>query len=473
MSDLSPILWWVRRDLRLTDNPALSVACASGHPVIPVFLYDEVVEGLGAAPKWRFMLGVAAFARGLEAKGARLVLRRGAALDTLRALIDETGAAAVIWARAYDPASVARDKAVKAALKEAGVEARSVPGHLLFEPWNVETGEGGYYKVYTPFWKAVCDRDVPEPRPAPGRFPAPENWPDSEDLDAWQMGAAMHRGAAVVADHVTVGEEAAHGRLGAFMANGIAEYAERRDFPAAGGTSRLSENLTYGEISPHLCWHAALRARDEGKRGAETFLKELVWREFAYHLLWHTPRLANGNWREDWDAFPWSEDDATDAVTAWRRGRTGIPFVDAAMREMYVTGTMHNRARMVVASWLTKNLMTHWKIGLDWFADHLIDWDPASNALGWQWVAGSGPDAAPYFRIFNPMTQREKFDPDRTYVETWIAEGQARPPRTALSYFEAIPQSWGLSPDDAYPVAGVDPGISRKRALEAYEARDF
>jgi len=388
-------------------------------------------------------------------------------------LIRETGATAVVWGRAYDPAGVARDKEVKAALKRDGIEARSVPGHLLFEPWSVETGEGGFYKVYTPFWKAVRTRSVPEPRPAPGGLPSPGRWPETEELESWRMGDAIRRGAGVVAGHVAVGEEAARGRLGGFIAHRIADYADRRNFPAAEGTSRLSENLTYGEISPHACWHAALRAMDEGKRGAETFLKELVWREFAYHLLWHTPQIATDNWREGWDAFLWSEDGESEAVTAWKRGRTGIPFVDAAMREMYVTGTMHNRARMIVASWLTKNLMTHWRIGLKWFEDHLIDWDPASNALGWQWTAGSGPDAAPYFRIFNPVTQREKFDPDGAYVEAWIAEGRDAPSKAALSYFEAIPASWGLSPRDPYPAPIADPGESRKRALAAYEARTF
>ncbi|MGC9419193.1 MAG: cryptochrome/photolyase family protein [Rhodovulum sp.] len=471
MSDASPILWWVRRDLRLTDNPALMAACETGRPVIPVFIRDEQVEVLGAAPKWRLGLGIEAFAESLGARGSRLVLRRGQALDVLRALIVETRAAGVIWTRAYDPCAVARDKAVKAALNEDGIEARSVAGHLLFEPWTVETGQGAFYKVYTPFWKAVRGRDVPEPGAAPGVIPRPENWPVSDDLDGWRLGSAMRRGAAVVSRHVTVGEEAAQGRLGAFVANSIVAYKAERDFPAADATSRLSENLTYGEISPRACWHAGLRAMDEGKAGAEHFLKELVWREFAWHLMWHSPHIATDNWREGWDEFPWSTDETAPEVTAWKRGRTGIPFVDAAMREMYVTGTMHNRSRMIVASYLTKHLMTHWKIGLKWFEDHLIDWDPASNAMGWQWVAGSGPDAAPYFRVFNPVTQAEKFDPNGVYLDAWIAEGRRQPSGTALSYFEAVPKSWGLAPGDRYPDPVVSPQVGRERALAAYEAR--
>ena len=216
-----------------------------------------------------------------------------------------------------------------------------------------------------------------------------------------------------------------------------------------------------------------MRALAEGKAGAETFLKELVWREFAYHLVYHTPRLTTGNWRPEWDAFPWNTDATTPEVTAWLQGRTGIRFVDAAMRELYVTGHMHNRARMIVASYLTKHLMTHWSIGLDWFAACLADWDPASNAMGWQWSAGSGPDATPYFRVFNPVTQLDKFDKDRTYVDTWIAEGKSNPAPEALAYFDAVPKRWGLAASADYPMPVVTAEDGRKRALGAYQSREF
>ncbi len=468
-----PTLWWVRRDLRLTDVPALADAVAAGGPVIPVFTLDEVVETHGAAPKWRLGAAVAAFAAALERRGSRLILRRGSALEVLEALIAETGAGAVHWSRAYDPASKRRDTAVKSALKAAGIAARSYPGHLLFEPWTVTTKTGGFYKVYTPLWKAVKDRDVPQASPAPVVIPAPETWPASAQLEDWDMGAAMRRGGATVAGHAVIGEEAAQERLARFIDQRIARYAADRDLPAVPGTSGLSENLTYGEISPRTCWHAGLRALQEGQAGAETFLKELVWREFAYHLLHHTPHIVTGNWRPEWDAFPWNTDPDHPHVRAWQQGRTGIPFVDAAMRQMYVTGTMHNRGRMIVASYLTKHLMTHWKIGCDWFEDCLIDWDPASNAMGWQWSAGSGPDATPYFRVFNPSTQLDKFDPNRAYADAWIAEGRANPTATALSYFDAIPRAWGLSPDDAYPAPIVSPEKGRARALAAYQARAF
>ena len=468
MSDEPPILCWVRRDLRLSDNPMLHAAAATGRPVIPVFLNDEGVAALGAAPAWRLAEGLAAFAAALEGLGSRLVLRDGPALQALERLVGETGATAVWWGRLYDPVSKARDSAVKAALKARGIDARSVPGHLMHEPWEVETGQGGFYRVYTPFWRAVAQREVSAPLPAPRALRSPEAWPDGARLADWRLGAAMERGAAVVAGHACVGEAAAQGRLGAFMARKIADYATARDRPDLPGTSKLSENLSLGEISPRTVWHAGMRARAEGRAGAETFLKELVWREFSYHLLHHTPHIVARNWRAEWDAFPWAGESA--AAERWRRGMTGEPFVDAAMREMYVTGTMHNRGRMIVASYLTKHLLTHWRIGLDWFADCLIDWDPAANAMGWQWAAGSGPDAAPYFRIFNPATQAGKFDPRGVYRRRFVAELSGAPGPEALSYFEAVPRRWGLAPGGRYPRPLVALAAGRERALAAYKA---
>ena len=474
MTDKTPILLWYRRDLRLSDHAALTAACDSGRPVIPVFLHDPLVDRLGAAPKWRLGLGIGELGSSLKDKGSRLILRRGAdALDMLRGLVSDTGAGAVFWTRAYDPDSTERDSRIKDALKSDGIEARSFGGHLMFEPWTVETQQGGYYKVYTPFWNAVKTTGVDEPRAAPSRIPAPGEWPASEDLEDWQMGAAMNRGADVVRPFVQLGEKAAQSRLGAFMAHGVAGYKANRDIPGMDGTSNLSENLSLGEITPHQCWHAGRRAMEEGKAGAETFLKELVWREFAYHLMHHTPRILDRNWREDWDSFPWNEDARKSEVWDWKKGRTGIPFVDAAMREMYVTGRMHNRGRMIVASYLTKHLMTHWRIGQAWFDDCLIDWDPASNAMGWQWSAGSGPDATPYFRVFNPETQLDKFDKNRDYTGRWIAEGQTNPHADALKFYDAIPRHWAMSPDDRYPQPIVSAAEGRKRALEAYENRDF
>ncbi len=463
----APIILWFRRDLRLADHVALAAACADGRPVLPVFIHDETVEALGAAAKWRLGEGLRVFAGTLESAGSRLILRRGAALPVLRALIEETGAGAVYWQRVHDPEGIARDTAVKSALKAAGIAARSFPGAVLFDPWTVETGQGGPYSVYSPYWKAVRSRDPGGVLAAPGRLAAPESWPASDKPNDWRIGAAMRRGAEVVARHASVGEAVARDRLEAFISERLPRYREGRDFPAHDVTSGLSENLAWGEISPRMIWHAGMRALGDAVQGAEKFLSELVWREFAWHLMYHHPKLATENWRDGWDAFPWRGDN--DDAERWRRGITGEPFVDAAMREMYVTGRMHNRARMIVASYLTKHLLTDWRIGRAWFEDCLTDWDPASNAMGWQWVAGSGPDAAPYFRVFNPATQAEKFDPDGHYRRRWIAEGQKSPPDTALDYFRAVPESWNLSPEAPYPDAMIGLAEGRKRALDAYQ----
>ncbi len=464
-----PLILWVRRDLRLGDQPMLAAAVAAGRPLVPVFVLDPETEALGAAAKWRLGLAVAAFARALEGIGLRLVLRRGHALAVLQALIAETGAGGVWWSRLYDPESVARDTEVKAALKAGGVEARSFAGHLLHEPWEVETGQGGFYRVFTPYWRAVRGRVVSAPAVAPSRAVAPAVWPASERLEEWRLGAAMNRGAAVVARFQAVGEAAARAKLAAFLDGPVEDYAAARDLPGVAGTSRLSENLTYGEIGIREVWHAGLRARDEGRAGAESFLRELAWREFAYHLMHHSPQITRTNWKPEWDAFPWRGDNPD--AERWRQCMTGEPFVDAAMREMYVTGTMHNRARMIAGSYLTKHLLTDWRVGLQWFADCLTDWDPAANAMGWQWVAGSGPDAAPYFRVFNPAGQAEKFDAKGDYRRRFIAEMSRNPGSEALAFFEAVPRSWGLEPTQAYPAPVIELADGRARALAAYGSR--
>lgn len=468
MSSNRPTLVWFRRDLRLADHPALTAAANRGGPVIPVYILDPLTEAQGAAPKMRLEMSIAALARDLASKGSKLILRRGDPAEVLTELVNETGADAVYWSRLYWPAVNDRDAAVKSSLKDRGVDAQSFAGHLLFEPWTVQTKTGDFYKVYTPMWKSVQGRDVDPCLPVPP-ITAPAAWPHSAQLHDWHISADMRRGRAIVARHQSVGEAAASDRLAEFIDDKIATYHTARDMVAEDGCSGLSENLTYGEISPRALWHAGHRALQEGKAGAETFIKEVVWREFAYHLQYHTPHILRKSWRPEWTDFPWNTDDTHPDVVAWKQGRTGEPFVDAAMRELYVTGKMHNRARMIVASYLTKHLLSHWKIGMDWFADCLTDWDPASNAMGWQWAAGSGPDAAPYFRIFNPATQLEKFDPQRTYRRKWIAERYSEPTPTALEYFDAIPVSWSYHLQNGYPEPIIDLGTGRQRALDAYK----
>ncbi|HMQ94798.1 MAG TPA: deoxyribodipyrimidine photo-lyase [Amaricoccus sp.] len=467
MSDATPVLFWFRRDLRLSDNPGLAAACRDGGPVVPVFLLDPETETLGAAARWRLGRSLADLGARLEAIGSRLILRRGPAAFTLEALAAETGARRVRWTRLYAPETVARDRQVKARLTAAALGATSHPGHLLHEPWEVATGAGGAYRVFTPFWRAIARRGPDEPLPGIGRIPAPAAWPASDVLAEWRLGAGMDRGAAVVARHAKIGEAAAAARLAEFLEHRIGRYGRDRDRPDRDGTSGLSENLTWGEISVRTVWHAARRAEAEGAAGATAFLRQLGWRDFAWHLIWHCPEIAERNWRAVWDDFPWRAENAE--AERWRRGMTGEPMVDAGMREMYVTGRMHNRVRMLVASYLTKHLMTHWRIGADWFAECLTDWDPASNAMGWQWVAGSGPDAAPFFRVFNPALQAEKFDPEGAYRRRFVAEPAAGPPHAdARAYFEAVPRSWGLDPCAAYPEPLVDLKAGRRAALDAY-----
>ncbi len=455
-----PVILWLRRDFRLSDNAALRAAFDTGRPIIPVFILDPITEAIGAAPLWRLGEAVRKFAETLEGLGSRLILRRGSALDCLRELVAETGADTVYWSRAYHPDWVARDKDVKSALTEEGITAESHTGWLLFEPWTVATQAGDPYTVYTPFWNNVRKRDVAETLPKTQALHPPESWPVSDDLNDWAMGAAMNRGADVVAKYARVGEDAALDRLSEFADDALTNYRDDRNRPDVDATSGLSENLAVGEISPRTIWQRAMIAHQHGSKGAETFLKELVWREFAWHLMWHTPHIETRNWRDGWDNFPWRSDN--DDAEKWRRGLTGEPMVDAGIRELFATGRMHNRVRMIVASYLTKHLLTDWRVGMNWFADTLIDWDPASNAMGWQWVAGSGPDAAPYFRIFNPATQAEKFDPDATYRDRFL-HGDG-----AADFRNAIPRNWAMR--DGY---AVDPIVSlaagRAKALQAYE----
>ena len=444
-----PTLLWLRRDLRLGDHPALTHAAARG-PVIPVFIRDDEVRGLPAAPALRLEAALEALAARLEGLGSRLILRSGEPVEVLRGLMAETGADLVVWTRRYDPQGKESGAAVKAAHP-----AESYPGALLAEPWEVKTKTGGDFKVFTPFWRALSARGIAPPRPAVSP-PAPSQWPASEALADWHLSAPMNRGRAVISAHIRAGEEAALAQLDTFAGQHLADYGDARDQLGQGACSGLSAALAWGEVSPRQVWWAA-----SGQSGAEAFQRQLAWRDFAWHLTWHSPHMLSDNWREGWEAFPWNEDATRPEVQAWMQGRTGVEIVDAAMRELHVTGYMHNRARMLVASYLTKHLMTHWRIGADFFAEHLVDWDPANNAMGWQWVAGCGPDAAPFFRIFNPETQAQKFDPTGAYRARWLASDS--------DFFDAVPRRWGLTPNTPAPVPTISLKQGRERALSAYQ----
>lgn len=468
--DTAPLIVWFQRDLRLTDHAALHAAAGAGRPVLPAFILDDAAESPGSAPRFRLMLALRELDRSLRAAGSRLVLRRGPSVEVLQALAAETGARDVWWIGRPDGTLRGRDEDVAARLGRQGVGTRVFEGGFLFPPDEVSTQGGSPFRVFAAFWRAVGGRDPGAPLPPPGRIPAPASWPPSDALEDWHLDRPMRRGAGVVARFQHPGEAAARERLGSFLDRRLARYPDARNSLGEEGNSGLSEHLALGELSPRSCWVPVTRAWAEGVPGAEAFLRELAWREFAQHLLWHWPALPERNWQPNWDRFPWRREEDGPEVLAWKQGRTGIPIVDAAMREMYVTGRMHNRARMIAASFLTKHLLADWRIGLRWFEDCLTDWDRAANAMNWQWVAGSGPDAAPFFRIFNPHSQATTFDPGGRYLRTWLAEGQAGPPPTALAFYEAIPVSWRLRPGDAPPRPVVDLAQGRAAALEAFAA---
>lgn len=427
-------LVWLRDDLRLADNPALSAAVefALGHggTLSVLYLFDEQSPGLrplGGAARWWLHHSLTALAGELESLGVTLVFRSGAARRVVPEVVAESGARAVFWNRRYAGVEREIDAELKAQFRDAGLAAESFAANLLYEPWTVKTGSGTPYGVFTPFWRAC--RALAEPREPVG-VPAGLAQLGAEGRTAGVAGSTLASFALLptapdwsggLAASWRPGEAGAHARLEAFIAGALDDYAEGRDFTDRSATSRLSAHLRWGELSPHQVWHAAMRVRAGRERQVDKFLAELGWREFAWHVLYHFPDLAQKNWRAGFDAFPWRPADHP-FLAAWQRGQTGVDLVDAGMSELWQTGYMHNRVRMVVASFLTKNLLLDWRLGEAWFWDTLVDADAAANPFSWQWVAGSGADAAPYFRVFNPILQAEKFDPSGRYRARWLGD---------------------------------------------------
>lgn len=444
-----------RHDLRLADNPALEAAHETG-PVVPVYIHAPDEEGgwkPGAASRWWLHQSLRSLDTSLRNIGSRLIIRTGPTLAAIRDVVRETAATSVFWNRRYEPAVIERDRLLKSELKKQGLRAESYNASLLFEPWEVETKQGRPYQVYTPFWNAVKDRPKPKPSPAPHQLTAPRNWPNSFDLAALELEPRIDW-AAQMRKQWTPGEKGAVERLKRFTTV-VDDYADGRNRPDYDGTSSLSPHLHLGEISPRAVWHATVG----DSVGVEIYHKELVWREFAYHLLYHFPHTAEQPLRTDFTRFPWRNDAI--ALRAWQRGLTGYPMVDAGMRQLWTTGWMHNRVRMVVASFLVKHLLLSWKEGARWFWDTLLDADLASNTLGWQWSAGCGADAAPYFRIFNPVAQGEKFDTNGDYVRRWVPELKNIPNKFIHKPWEYIAELKN------YPRPVVDHSAARARALEA------
>ena len=469
-----PTIIWFTRDLRLRDHPALQAAARNG-PVVPVFILQEddaVRWPLGGASKWWLAQSLRSLARDLGEKGAKLILRRGEPSAILAALAKEVGAAAVYWSRAYEPDLISAQEDARAALEDADVTVKRFGGRILYEPENVATKDGSPYKVFTPFYKAILARGGPsEPLPAPDTLPAPEAWPESDSLETWGLEPTKPDWAGGLRATWTPGEEGARDRLAWFLDEAAADYDEMRDRPDIDGTSRMSPHLTWGEISPRQIWHAAQpRAEGGAEKGVESFLSEVVWREFSYHLLFHWPDLPDQSWRAEFRDFPWDEDEK--ALRAWQRGQTGYPIVDAAMRQLYEIGWMHNRCRMITASFLIKDLLIPWQRGEEWFRDTLVDADLASNSAGWQWAAGSGADAAPYFRIFNPVRQAERFDPQGDYVRHYVPELADMPAKHIHAPWDApakVLRDAGVRLAETYPEPIVDHAAARKRALAAFE----
>ncbi|HRE44693.1 MAG TPA: deoxyribodipyrimidine photo-lyase [Terricaulis sp.] len=463
----APAIVWFRQDLRLADNPALAAAVKSKRPLILLYLLDDDTPGpwrIGGASRWWLHHSLAALAADLEKRGAALVLRRGPARTAIPALVKQTKAAAIYWNRCYEPFAIARDKALKETLSSVGVEAHSFNGALLMEPWALKTKTGEPYKVFTPFWRAALQSGAfRSPIAAPKRFNGYRAPIRADALDDWALPPSRPNWAKGFAPLWRPGEAGAHAALSAFLDERLSSYAAGRDMMGARATSQLSPHLHFGEISPAQIYAATETiAHDQPQlsSAAAKFLSEIGWREFSHNLLFHWPTLPEKNWRVQFDGFPWREDEA--GFAAWRKGQTGYPIVDAGMRELWATGTVHNRARMITASFLIKHLLIDWRRGAAWFWDTLLDADLANNSASWQWVAGSGADAAPYFRIFNPVTQGERYDADGAYVRRWVPELAQLPDKFIHRPWEAA-----RAPAD-YPAPIVEHAAARQRALAAF-----
>lgn len=447
MSDQKTALVWFRQDLRLHDNPALYHAVTNGYKVIPVYVHDQENAGewaTGEAAAWWIFKSLHSLNQDLKNK---ITFRAGKADEVIPSLIKETGAQAVFWNRCYEPWQIARDKAIKETLQNDGIEVQSFNGSLLWEPWEILKDDGTPYKVFTPYYRKGCLGRGKEPSnpvsvPKSIHFADFKNTGRLEDLKLLPEIKWYTK----LDPHWDVSEQGALDRLNHFLENGLKGYKEKRNIPSLDHVSKMSPYLKHGNISIRTIWHKARAAgiAQHAENDMDHFCSELGWREFSYALLYHFPELPRKPLQPKFENFPWATDDGT--LLKWQQGLTGIPLVDAGMRELWETGWMHNRVRMVVASLLVKNMLLHWHHGEDWFWDCLVDADLANNSASWQWVAGCGADAAPYFRIFNPLTQGEKFDPDLSYIKKWVPE-------------------YGTP---HYPDPIVDVKASRQKALEAY-----
>jgi deoxyribodipyrimidine photo-lyase len=472
----TPAIVWFRQDLRLADNPALAAALKRGGAIIPVYIWAPEEEGQwppGGASKWWLLHSLSQLSTALGDCGSKLVLRRGPSLPALEHLVTQTGATAVFWNRRYEPRIRERDKQIKEALKDRGIEAESFNAALLHEPWTVQNKSGKPFQVFTPFWRHCLQLAEPAaPLAAPKGIPAPKKWPSSESLETFEL-QPKPDWAGGLRETWEPGTAGARKHLHRFVKGAFATYSDDRNLPHVTGTSLLSPHLHFGEISPRHVWHALKQhafTKDASKSWVNSqYVSELGWREFSHHLLYHFPHTVNKPLRAEFENFRWRRN--PEWLRAWQKGQTGYPIVDAGMRQLWHTGWMHNRVRMIAASFLVKDLLIDWREGAKWFWDTLVDADLAQNTLGWQWTAGCGADAAPYFRVFNPTSQGEKFDPDGAYVKRWLPE-LAKLPAKWIHAPDKAPQeiltSAGVEFGKHYPRPIVSHVIAREIALEAY-----
>lgn len=476
-----PSILWFRQDLRLEDNPALQAALDQGGPIIPIFIWSPEEEGQwppGAASRWWLHYSLKELQRQLEGYGSKLLIRQGHTLHCMKELIFETQAKAVFWNRRYEPDSIHRDTHLKTHLKQLGIYTESYNSSLLFEPWMIQTKHETPFQIFTPFWKAFHEIGEPNPPlPAPKSLPKLSQQIKSLPLETLELEPKINW-AGGLKEQWQPGSANARSRLDDFINNTLIHYQNFRDRPDVPAISHLSPYLHFGELSPRVVWHKIKTHLIESKnakeqtqlqQSASAYLRQLGWREFAYHLLFHFPHTPNEPMRPAYKAFPWKHDPI--GLHAWQKGETGFPIVDAGMRELWTTGWMHNRVRLIVASFLVKDLLIPWQQGAQWFWDTLVDADLANNTLGWQWTAGCGTDSAPYFRIFNPILQGEKFDPEGVYVRKWVPELANLPDKLLhkpwdASFLELKTANVTLGKN--YPYSIVDHAEARDRALRAF-----
>jgi deoxyribodipyrimidine photo-lyase len=477
---MKKIIVWFRKDLRLHDQPALWEAAREG-TIIPVFIWAKEEEReyrSSEAALWWLHHSLRSLQQSLSSHGLSLVIRSGPSLDTLINIIEETTADAVFFNHRYEPSIMKRERDIINALQTLGVEVRTFHSHLLFSPDRLLNQKGEPYKVFTPFWKRCIQEAVPRPLPVPKTMHGDQGTTATMTVEQLELLSPL-RWHAKFQSYWEPGETGAIARWNTFVKNGLSRYEEGRDFPFQEAVSRLSPHLAWGDISARALWHAAKRRlvqeveHGEGtiaSKPIEAFLRQLIWREFGYHQLIHFPTIVDAPIREPFQSFPWQED--VEHWERWKKGLTGYPLIDAGMRELWETGWMHNRVRMVVASFLVKHLLIDWRKGAKWFQQTLVDFDVANNAMGWQWSTGCGLDAAPYFRIFNPVAQSEKFDENGDYIRRWVPELANLPAPYIHRPWEApehVLRAAGVELGRTYPLPIIDHRFARERALQAYE----